>query len=179
MPELPEELAKRPPRKPGQSPSSQLTLDAYLRLKAELDDLKGRGRDDMAKRLEIAREHGDLKENAEYDEAKNAQGLMEAKIRSLDERLRDPEIVEAPTDAAQAGPGVIVTVKPIDDDDEDEEVYLLAEAAEERAKGARTVTTTSPLGTALMGAKPGDEVAYQAPGGKFTYRVISLAPHQG
>ena len=179
MPDLPEELAKRPPRKPGQEPSSHLTIDAYNRLKAELDDLKGRGRDEMGKRLLAAREHGDIRENAEYDEAKNAQGLMEAKIRVLDERLRDPEIIESPADADAAGPGVIVTVKPVDDDDEDEEVYLLAEAAEERAKGARTVTTTSPLGSALMGAKPGDEVVYQAPGGKFTYRVVSLAPHQG
>lgn len=178
MADLPEELAKRPPRKPGQAPSSQLTLDAYLRLKADLDELKGPGREDMSKRLEIAREHGDLKENAEYDEAKNAQGLMEAKIRSLEERLRDPEIIEAPAAADVAGPGVVVTVLPVDDDDEDEEVYLLAEAAEEREKGAKTITTTSPLGVALMGAKPGDEVAYQAPGGKFTYRVVSLAPHQ-
>jgi len=72
-----------------------------------------------------------------------------------------------------------VTVHPLDEDDPEDETYLLAEHAEERAKGARTVTTTSPLGSALMGAIVGTEVLYAAPGGNFRYRVIAFEPHTG
>lgn len=156
-----------------------LTKDAYLRLKAELDDLTTRGRDDMAARLLIARELGDLKENSEYDEAKNAQGLMEARIRTLEGKLRDPDIVKAPVDSDTALPGMLVTVMPLDEDDPEEERYLLAASADERAKGARTVSTDSPFGEALVGTKVDDEVAYEAPGGTFRYRVIGFEPHLG
>ena len=93
--------------------------------------------------------------------------------------LRDPDIVEAPEAADEVGPGMLVTVKPLDFDDEDDETYLLAEHAEEKAPGARTVTTTSPFGAALMGAAVGDEVASEAPGGTFTYRVVSFEPFTG
>ncbi|GIU97566.1 MAG: transcription elongation factor GreA [Actinomycetota bacterium] len=179
MVELPDELRNRPPRRPGQAPSATLTLDAYLRLKAELEELTTVGRARIAERIKAAREHGDIRENAEYDAAKNEQGLMEARIRRLRDLLRDPEIVEAPVEAEAAGPGMLVTVKPLDDEDEDEETYLLAEHAEERSPGARTVTTSSPLGSALLGRRAGDEVAVEAPGGSFRYRVVSLRPHTG
>ena len=177
--ELPEELANRPARKPGQAPSATLTLDAYVRLKAELDELRATGRDRIAERLRVAREHGDIRENAEYDAAKNEQGLMEARIRQLAELLRDPEIVERPSSADAAAPGMLVTVRPLDEDDPEDEVYLLADSPEERASGARTVTTSSPLGSALLGASPEQEILYQAPGGSFRYRIVSLQPLAG
>jgi transcription elongation factor GreA len=176
---LPEELLSRPVRKAGQKPTASLTLDAYNRLKAELDDLRGRGRTAMGERLLIAREHGDIRENAEYDSAKNDQGLMEARIRNLEGMLRDPDIVETPDMADAVGPGMLVTVMPLDEDDAEEETYLIADSAEERAKGARTVTTTSPLGSALGGASEGDEVVYEAPGGSFRYKVVSFVPYRG
>src|SRR5919198_5257344 len=165
--ELPEELANRPARKPSQEPTATLTLDAYRRLKAELDQLTGEGRRHIAERIKAAREHGDIRENSEYDAAKNEQGLMEARIRDLERMLRDPEIVETPTASDSVAPGMLVTVRALDEEEPDDEVYLLADSAEERASGARTITTTSPLGSALVGAAPGDEVAYQAPGGSF------------
>ena len=174
--ELPEELASRPPRKPGQQPSATLTLEAYSRLKAELDEKKTQGRTRIAERLLAARELGDISENAEYDSAKDEQGLMEARIRQLEQMLRDPEIVEAPASADAVMAGMLVTVRPLDDDDPEDEVYLLADSAEERARGVRTITTTSPLGSALVGSKVGDEVAYEAPGGKFRYRVVEFRP---
>ena len=180
MPELPEELKSRPPRKEGQEPTASLTLEAYSRLKAELDELMTTGRDRMGERLKVAREHGDIRENAEYDAAKDAQGLMEAQIRRLQEALRDPEIVEAPVGAEQIAPHMLVTVRSLDDDeDDDEETYLLAEHGEEKAPGARTVTTTSPLGTALIGASKDQEVVVNAPGGSFRYRVVGFEPFTG
>jgi transcription elongation factor GreA len=179
MVELPEELKNRPPRKAGQEPTATLTLDAYLRIRAELNELTTTGREQITEKIRIAREHGDLKENAEYHAAKDEQGLMESKIRKMQHMLRDPEIVEAPVGATKVGSGMLVTIRPLDEDDPEEETYLLAEHAEEKASGARTVTTTSPLGAALMGASEGDEVIYAAPAGKFRYVVIGFTPHLG
>ncbi len=179
MPELPEELRSRPPRRPGQEPTATLTLDAYQRLRAELDELTTTRRDEITEKIKVAREHGDLKENAEYHAAKDEQGMMESRIRKVQHMLRDPDIVEAPTDADAVGPGMLVTVKPLDFDDEDDETYLIAEHAEEKAPGARTVTTGSPFGSALVGTAIGDEVAYEAPGGTFRYRIVSLVPFAG
>jgi transcription elongation factor GreA len=177
MVELPEELANRPARKPGQEPTATLTLDAYARIKAELAELTTTGREQITQKIRIARELGDLKENAEYHAAKDEQGLMESKIRKLQHMLRDPEIVEAPAAGDEVGAGMLVTIRPLDEDDPDDETYLLAENAEEKAAGARTVTTTSPLGIALMGASEGQEVLYEAPGGSFRYSVVSFEPH--
>jgi transcription elongation factor GreA len=174
--QLPDELASRPPRPAGTEPSATLTLEAYHRLKDELEDLKLDGRTRIAERLKAAREHGDIRENAEYDAAKNEQGLMEARIRQLERMLRDPEIVEAPVGADAVAPGMLVTVLPLDDDDPEEESYLLADSAEERANGVRTITTTSPLGSALLGTTKDDEVVYQAPGGSFRYRIVGFRP---
>jgi transcription elongation factor GreA len=174
--ELPEELAGRPARKPGNEPTSALTLDAYRRLKDELERLTTEGRAHIAERLKTAREHGDIRENAEYDAAKNEQALMESRIRNLERMLRDPDIVEAPVTSEVAAAGVLVTLRPIEDDDPEDETYLLASSAEERAPGVRTITLTSPLGSAVLGARIDDEIAYEAPGGTFHYLVVGLAP---
>jgi len=174
--ELPEELASRPPRKPGSEPTATLTLDAYRRLKAELDELTSTGRTHIAERLKAAREHGDIRENAEYDAAKNEQALMESRIRTLERMLRDPEIVEAPPASEVVTPGMLVTLRPLDEDEPEDETYLLAESAEERANGVRTITTTSPLGSAILGARLEEKVAYEAPGGTFHYLVVGLEP---
>jgi transcription elongation factor GreA len=178
MPELPEELRTRPKRKPGQEPTASLTLEAYNRLRTELDDLLTSGRERIAERLKVAREHGDIRENAEYDAAKDAQGLMEAQIRRLQEALRDPEIIEAPLAADAIMPHMLVTVRPLDEEDE-EETYLLAEHGEEKAPGARTVTTSSPLGMALMGASKDQEIEVTAPGGSYRYVVVGFEPFIG
>lgn len=156
-------------------PTAVLTQDAYQRLKDELERLTTAGRTEIAERLLRAREHGDIRENAEYDAAKNEQGLMEARIRKLEALLRHPQIVEASTSAEMAGPGVLLTVRPLDDED-DEERYLLAASTEERVSGARTVSVSSPFGRALLGKRPGDTVTYQAPGGTFSYEVLRLEP---
>ena len=164
---------------PGQEPTATLTLDAYQRLKAELEELTTTRREEITEKIKVAREHGDLKENAEYHAAKDEQGMMESRIRKVQHMLRDPDIVEAPTEADAVGPGMLVTVKPLDFDEEDDETYLIAEHAEEKAPGARTVTTGSPFGSALVGTAIGDEVAYEAPGGTFRYRIVSFVPFAG
>jgi transcription elongation factor GreA len=174
--DLPEELANRPPRKAGIEPTATITLDAYVRLKVELDELKSAGRTHISERLKAAREHGDIRENAEYDAAKNEQGLMESRIRNLERMLRDPEIVESPPASEVVAAGMLVTLRPLEEDEPEDETYLLAESAEERAPGVRTITTTSPLGRAVLGSRVDDEIAYEAPGGTFHYRVVGIEP---
>lgn len=161
-------------RNPGDEPTAVLTPDAYERLRAELERLTTEGRTFMAERLQHARELGDIRENAEFDSAKNEQGLMEARIRELERMLKDPDVLEAPSATDQAGPGVLVTVKPADEDDE--ETYLLSASKEERLSGVRTVTVDSPLGSALLGGKVGDRVSYEAPAGVFSCQILRLEP---
>ena len=166
-------------RNPGDQPTAQLTRDAFDRLKKELDELKTEGRTQMADRLQHARELGDIRENAEFDSAKNEQGLMEARIRELERLLKDPDIVEVTSaEAGVAGPGTLVTLVPEEDEPEDEgeETYLLAASKEERLDGVRTVTVDSPLGQALVDRRVGDRVQYEAPGGSFAYKVVGIRP---
>ena len=166
----------RPARRAGQEPSARLTLDAYVRLRKELERLENEGRTHIAERLLHARELGDISENAEYESAKNEQALMEGRIRELQHRLKDPDILEAAGgDAAE--PGTLVTVRPLDEADPQDETYLLSHAPEERAPEARTVTVASPFGAALSGCRVGDTVSYQAPGGTFSYQVVAIRPH--
>jgi transcription elongation factor GreA len=180
MPELPEELRNRPPRAAGHDPTATLTLEAYLRLRSELEELTTTGRERITEKIKHARELGDLSENAEYHAAKDEQGLMESKIRKLQHMMRDPEIVEAPEHSDEVAPGMLVTIRPVGDDDEDDdETYLLAEHAEEKAPGARTVTTTSPLGAALLGSSEEQEIAYEAPAGTIRYVVVGFEPFAG
>jgi len=154
-----------------------LTRAAYERLKAEHDHLTTTGRTEVAARLLRARELGDLSENAEYHATKDEQGLMEARIRKLAWTIKNAEITDTPHQGDTAEPGMLVTVKQPGDDDED--TYLLAASPEERAKGARTVTPKSPFGAALLGKRPGDSVVYEAPGGNFTYEIVSVKPWDG
>jgi transcription elongation factor GreA len=161
-------------RNPGDEPTAVLTPDAYERLRAELERLTTEGRTFMAERLLHARELGDIRENAEFDSAKNEQGLMEARIRELERMLKDPDVVEGPTATDRAGPGVLVTVKLAGEDDE--ETYLLSASKEERLSGVRTVTADSPLGSALLGGRVGDRVSYEAPAGTFSCEIIRLEP---
>ena len=164
------------PRNPGDEPSATLTRDAFERLSRELDELRGDGRARMANRLQHARELGDIRENAEYDAAKNEQGLMEARIRELELLLKDPEIVEGPEHAEEAVPGQLVTLRPLDDDRPEDETYLLAASKEERMDGVRTVSLDSPLGQAIARRRVGEKVSYEAPGGTFTYELVRLEP---
>ncbi len=177
MPDEPA-LPTKPARQSGQEPTARLTKDTYLRMTAELEHLKTEGRRATSERLLRAREHGDIRENAEYDTAKNEQGLMEARIRDLERQLRDPEIIEAAS-GDEVAAGTLVTLRLLEDSDHsDDETYLMALSPEERAPGVRTVTPSSPLGSVLLGRRVGDRVTYEAPGGKFAYEVVAITPHR-
>jgi transcription elongation factor GreA len=152
---------------------TQLTRDTYVRLEAELEDLKTRGRVQIAKAIEAARALGDLSENGDYHAAKDSQGKMEARIRQLQAMLENASIVD--TEAAGAAgtvtTGVVVSLRYVGDDDVED--YLLG-SIEERREGHSVISPNSPLGQALMGHKVGDKVDYEAPSGILEVEIVKI-----
>jgi len=154
------------------SPTSQLTKDTYERLQAELDDLKTRGRIEIAKAIEAARALGDLSENGDYHAAKDTQGKMEARIRQLEAMLKDAEVVDRTVGPnGEVATGVVVSLRYAGDDDV--ERYLIG-SIEERQEGVAVVSPNSPLGQALMGKKEGDTVSYEAPTGALQVEIVKV-----
>ena len=149
-----------------------LTPSAHERMKKELESLKTEGRVEMADRIAEARSHGDLRENADYDAAKNDQGLMESRIRKLEYLLDNAEVREVP-DTGRVEIGSVVNVT---DSDGDEMEYFLA-PQENKVAGMLLASPNSPLGAALLGGSVGDEVAYEAPVGTFTVTITGVRPY--
>jgi transcription elongation factor GreA len=152
--------------------TTQLSRAAFERLQAEFDDLTTRGRIEVAEKIERARELGDLSENGDYHAAKDEQGHMEGRIRQLEHLLDTAEIIE-PSDDGTVAAGTVVTFVYEGDDDKDAETYLVGHI-EERVGDLDVVSPTAPLGAALLGAKAGDWVAYQAPNGELRVRVLAV-----
>jgi transcription elongation factor GreA len=150
-----------------------LTPAALQKLEDELEHLTTTGRDEVVARIAEARSHGDLKENSEYDTAKNDQGLMEARIRQLKHIIDNARILEI-GDSDVVTIGSVATV--IDDDGDELEFFIAA--SENKVPGLLLASPDSPLGAALLGAKPGDDVDYEAPGGAFTYHVKAIRPFE-
>ncbi len=151
-----------------------LTPAAHEKLAAEFEHLTTIGRREAEQRIAEARDHGDLRENAEYDTAKNDQGLMELRIRQLRHILDTAEV----HDAEDSGAVEVGTVATVIDEDGDEIEFLVA-PAENKTPGIVLASPQSPLGTALLGARPGDDVSYKAPGGTFAYRIVSVRVYEG
>ena len=148
-----------------------LTQEAADRLAAELSHLETTGRSEIVKKIEAARAEGDLKENGGYHAAREEQGKMEARIRQLKQMLENAEIGTAPTgEAGTVNPGMKVTVEIMGDKME----FLLG--SREIATGDIDVySEQSPLGSAIIGAKIGEERNYKAPNGKMIKVVIVAA----
>ncbi len=151
-----------------------LTPAAYESLHQELEELTTTGRREISARIAEARAHGDLRENGEYDAAKNEQGLMEARIRQLKHLLDNAEVREV-ENSGRVEIGTVVTV--IDDDGDEYEFFVAP--AENKVAGMLLASPQSPVGDALLGAVPGDEVSYDAPGGTFSYRVKAVRVYEG
>ena len=146
-----------------------LTQEAADRLAAELAHLETTGRTEIVKKIESARAEGDLKENGGYHAAREEQGKMEARIRQLKHMLENAEIGTPPAGAeGTVAPGMKVTVEIMGD----EMQFLLG--SREIASGDMDVySEKSPLGSAVMGAKVGEEKSYTAPNGKnITVKVL-------
>jgi transcription elongation factor GreA len=154
-----------------------LTQDAYDRLKAELDHLSGPGRIEIAKKIEAAREEGDLKENGGYHAAKDQQGMQEARIRQLTQILENSRVGEPPRTDGVVGPGMTVTIRFAGD--EDEVTFLLA-SREEVGSPIDVYSPKSPLGNAISGKKVGETATYNLPNGRATtVEILEAVPYNG
>lgn len=151
--------------------SHDLSQEAFDRLKAEHDDLTTRGRIEIAKKIETARELGDLSENGDYHAAKEEQGKMEGRIIHLARLIENASIVEADAGADEVRAGCVVSIRY--DGDDDVEQFLIG-SIEERRDGVIVMSPGSPMGQALIGAKPGDSVSYESPGGQMTVEIVSI-----
>ncbi|SDR79741.1 transcription elongation factor GreA [Agrococcus carbonis] len=139
-----------------------LTQEAYDRLQAELEHLQGPVRAEIAKRIEEARDEGDLKENGGYHAAKDDQAQIEARIAQVTQLLRTAKVGEAPTANGVVEPGTVVTATIAGD----ETTFLvgnreIAEAGDD----LDVYSEASPLGAAILGKKIGEKTSYQAPSG--------------
>ncbi|HEX9091304.1 MAG TPA: transcription elongation factor GreA [Anaerolineales bacterium] len=148
-----------------------LTSEGAAKLKAELEELKGPKRDEMARRLRSAIQMGDLSENADYHKAKEDQGFMEGRIQELERILKYAKIIDEeglPTDTIQVGSRV--TVK---EGDYPAETYFLVGATEADPRNGR-ISNESPIGKALLGGHVGDEVVASTPGGEIRLKILKI-----
>ena len=152
-------------------PDYQLSRAAYDRLNAELIELTTVWRIEIARKIEVAREMGDLSENGDYHAAKEEQGKTEGRIAHLAALIEKSKIIDEDGELEAVVQGCVVTITYEDDDEEEQ--YLIG-SIEERRDGIDVVSPSSPLGTALLGAKPGEQVAFEAPNGELKVTVIRL-----
>jgi transcription elongation factor GreA len=148
--------------------SVQITPEGLAALRAEIQELETLGRRDMAVRIKAARELGDLKENAEYHIAKEDQAHLETKILRLNQRLRAARVVDGISDPDVVGFGS--TVKVVDEGSGKSNEFTLVGATEADLRSGR-LSAESPVAQALIGARAGDTVTVQTPGGDRRYRV--------
>ena len=151
----------------------KLTDDGLKKLEEELENLKTVGRAEIAEKIKVARGYGDLSENSEYDEAKNDQAKIEARIVEIEEMLKNVEIIEDVKGKAKTVM-VGVKVKVLDEEYGDECEYRVVSSTEADPRDGK-ISDEPPVGRALMGKKIGDEVIVEAPGGEFKLKVVGIS----
>jgi transcription elongation factor GreA len=154
------------------SAGEAITPEGLRALKEELDRLENEGRQAIARRISAAREHGDLKENAEYHAAKEDQAHLETRISRLAERLRRAQVVEAPADDADSV-HFGSTVHVVDEETGRPQTFTVVGPTEADLKSGR-LSAESPMAQALMGARVGDVVEVDAPRGPRHWRIERL-----
>ena len=146
-----------------------LSREGLEKLREELDELQGTRRSEIATRIHDAKEHGDLSENAEYEDAKNEQAFVEGRIQSLETLIKNAIIIDEhhSTDHVQIGSTVVVQ------SDDGKETYTIVGSAE-ASPGNGRISNESPVGRALLGRKKGDKVSVTVPAGDFTYTIVGI-----
>ena len=150
-----------------------LTAEGYERLRSELNELRTTGRQEAAAAIAEARDKGDLSENAEYDAAKDAQGMLEAKISELEKALANSRVIdksELSTDTVT----VLSFVRLLNLKTKKEVRYQLVSSSEASFK-ERKISVESPIGAALLGKVLGDQVEVETPGGLMRFEVLEIS----
>lgn len=148
-----------------------LTKEKFDDIKKELEILKHEKRQEVAKNLEYAKSLGDLSENAEYHDAREAQASLEDRIKTLESLVMSAEIIEGhDTNIVSAGSQVTLSKKGSKDTLE----FTLV-GSEEADMSQGKISNKSPLGQAMVGKKKGEEFTFETPGGSVTYKVVSIS----
>ena len=152
---------------------TKITDDGLKKLEEELEFLKTTGRAEIAEKIKVARGYGDLSENSEYDEAKNEQAKIEARIVEIEAMLKNVEIIGGIKGAAKT---VMVgtKVKVLDEEFGDECEYRVVGSTEADPRNGK-ISDESPVGKAIMGKKTGDEVIVETPGGEIKLKILKIS----
>ena len=150
-----------------------MTQEGYEALKKELNELKSVTRGEISEKIRVARGFGDLSENSEYDEAKNEQAVVEARIKKLEDQLKNVKIIsrdEISTDAVSVG----CRVKILDVDFDEEMEYVIASSVESHSD-LDAISDESPVGKGLIGHKVGEVVEIQAPAAVLKLKILEIS----
>jgi transcription elongation factor GreA len=150
---------------------SHLSPQAHARLQAELEERTTTRRRELSMWIERAREHGDISENADYDAAKNEQGHNEARIRQLEQMLKNAVVIDTSSAGDVVQPGSLVDLRYAGDDDL---VTYLVGSIEERHEKYDVLSTNSPLGMAILGKGPDSTVTYQGPKREMSVTIVAV-----
>jgi transcription elongation factor GreA len=149
-----------------------LTPEGYEKLKQEIEYLRGDRRREVADRIRVAREFGDIAENAEYDDAKNEQAMLEHRIAQLEERLLNAKVIDAgDVDTSVVSIGSIVRLRDVDAKETFE--YHIVGSAEANPSASK-LSNESPVGKAIMGHKKGETVEVTAPRGSLKFKILDI-----
>lgn len=152
------------------SETVDMTREEHMVLKQELEVLKTVRRDEISEKIRVARGFGDLSENSEYDEAKNDQAQLESRIMRLEEQLKFANVIDkVNTDRVAVGAKVVL----LDIEYQSEAAYRVVSTAG-GGDSLDTITSSSPVGLAILGKKAGEEVLVQAPAGPIRFKIVSI-----
>jgi transcription elongation factor GreA len=150
-----------------------MSIQGNQKLRLELEQLERIDRHVVVKAIEVAREHGDLKENAEYHAAKERQGMIEGRIMELKDKLGRAEVIDcSKVSTERAVFGTVVTLM---DMDTDEEITYQLLGPEEADVKKGSISVLSPLGKSILGKEPGDEVITKTPGGIREFEIVEIS----
>lgn len=152
-----------------------MTVEGHAELKKELEELRTVKRKEISDKIRVARGFGDLSENSEYDEAKNEQAIVEAKIATLEEQLKNARLIEKDqisTEVVSIGTSVTI----YDQEFDEEMTYRIASSVESHHSNQESITDESPVGKALLGHKVGDIVEVLVPNGSTVrFKIIDIS----
>ena len=152
-----------------------VTAEGLIKMRAELADLSSRVRAEVAERIAIARSHGDISENAEYESAKSDQAFLEGRIATLELGVRNAVIIDEKANQQGEAKGSVTLGSTVSiSSTEGVETYTVVGTSEARPSAGR-ISNDSPIGKAMLGHRVGDHVSVRTPGGLFEFTVVAIS----
>jgi transcription elongation factor GreA len=150
--------------------TTYISKEGLEKLRAELEEMLNVRRPEIAQRIHDAKEHGDLSENAEYEDAKNEQAFVEGRIQTLEAMIKNATLIDEHTSTDHVQIGSTVKV----DGDDGPETFMIVGSAEAKPADGR-ISNESPVGRALLGKKKGEKVDVRVPAGDFSYTIVEIS----